>query len=627
MCGIAGIVRLDGSPIDPAALDRLIDAMAHRGPDARGVRVAGNVGLGHRRLKILDLSEHAAQPMVGESGCVLTFNGEIYNFAEERARLEGKGVRFRSTGDTEVLLKMYEDEGPACVARLEGMFAFAVHDPARTILFMARDRVGKKPLKYFRVGSTFAFASELKALRTLPECPREFDRAAILRYLTLMYVPSPDTGFVGIRKLPAAHTLTIDLATGVERVERYWSPPAPNPLQLSEAEWIERIDATFTEAVRRRMVSDVPVGAFLSGGIDSGAVVAAMTTLSGRPVETFSLGSEGHRMNELPDALLTAKKFGTSHHPIVVEPDLPEMLPELARSYEEPFADPSSIPTMLVARAARGHVTVALNGDGGDENFAGYVRYRIAAFADRWAMVPGPVHRIVEGGASLFHLLKRDTFSMRCLRFERSMRLSESARYLETLSLFSEAEVQALLRPGVDPQPTGTWYQDRVREASERGGKDPVRRAMHRDEDTYLADDLLPKVDIATMAVGLEARSPFLDPAMLELTAGIPTDMLIRGGTRKWIQRRWLTGVLPDDIVWKKKRGFRIPLDTWFRGPLASWVDERLMSAPPAFYEIFDRSAIEEFLRAYRDSRMDLSDHVWALLWICEWMDQYASDR
>lgn len=627
MCGIAGLVRLDGSNVDRDSLDRLTDALDHRGPDGHGTHEASNVGLCHCRLAILDLTEAAAQPMSGQSGCTLVFNGEIYNFAELRAGLQARGVTFRSTGDTEVLLKLYEDEGPVCVARLEGMFAFAVHDPKRGILFMARDRMGKKPLKYFQAGKTFAFASELKALRALPECPREFDRAAILRYLTLMYVPSPDTGFVGIRKLPAAHTLTLDLATGTQTIARYWSPPTPVIVRRSEEEWIERIDATFTEAVRKRMVADVPVGAFLSGGIDSGAVVAAMAKLSDRPVETFSIGSADERMNELPDALLTATKFGTNHHPIVVEPNLPEMLPKLARAYEEPFADPSSIPTMLVAAAARERVTVALNGDGGDENFAGYVRYKIAAFANGWSKVPGPVHRLVEGGASLFHLLRKDTFSMRCLRFERSMRLPESARYLETLSFFSEPEVRSLLRAGVDPQPTGRWYQDRVREASERGGNDPVRRAMHRDYDTYLADDLLPKVDIATMAVGLEARSPFLDPAMLELTAGIPTDMLIRGGTRKWIQRKWLTDTLPGDIVWKKKRGFRIPLDAWFRGPLASWVDERLLSAPPAFYEMFDRSAIEAFLKTYRRSRMDLSDHAWALLWLCEWMDQYASDR
>ncbi len=624
MCGIAGMVRLDGSPIDSYALERLTDALAHRGPDGRGTHVAGNVGLGHRRLAILDLSESAAQPMVGPGGCTLVFNGEIYNFAEERARLRAKGVTFRSTGDTEVLLKMYEDEGPACVARLRGMFAFAVHDPKRNVLFLARDRFGKKPLKYFRQGATFAFASELKALRALPECPGGIDRAAVLRYLTLMYVPSPDTGFEGIRKLPAAHALTLDLATGTETIERYWTPPVPRAVERSEEEWIERIDAAFTEAVRLRMVADVPVGAFLSGGIDSGAVVATMAALSGKPVETFSIGSGDPRMNELPDALLTAKKFGTNHHPIVVEPNLPDMLPELARSYEEPFADPSSIPTMLVAREARKHVTVALNGDGGDENFGGYVRYRIAAFADRWSRVPGPVHSLVEAGASLFHLLRRDTFSMRCLRFERGMRLPESARYLETLSFFSEAEVRQLLRPGVAPVPTGRWYAERVREAEARGGGDPVRRAMHRDYDTYLADDLLPKVDIATMHASLEARSPFLDTNLMELTAGLPTDMLIRGGVRKWIQRKWLSGTLPDDIVWKKKRGFRIPLDTWFRGPLASWVDERLLSAPHAFCELFDRVAVERFLKTYRGSRMDLSDHVWALLWLAEWMEQYT---
>lgn len=621
------MVRLDGSPVDPGVLDRLTDALVHRGPDGRGTRAVGNVGLGHRRLSIMDLTSAAAQPMVGESGCVLTFNGEIYNFNELRAELRAKGHAFRSTGDTEVLLKLYEHEGPSCVSRLEGMFAFAVHDPKRNVLFLARDRMGKKPVKYFRAGGTFAFASELKALRTLPDCPREIDRDAVLRFLTLMYVPSPDTGFRGIRKLPAAHSLTLDLATGTETIERYWAPPAPRIERRSEAEWIERIDAAFADAVKLRMVADVPVGAFLSGGIDSGAVVAAMTKLSGKPVETFTIGSEDERMNELPEAALTARMFGTRHHAVVAEPDLPAMLPELARAYEEPFADPSSIPTMLVARAARERVTVALNGDGGDENFAGYVRYRIAAFADRWGRFPAAAHRLAEGGASVFHLLRRDTFSMRCLRFERSMRLPESARYLETLSFFPESDVRGLTRSGIDAVPTGRWYQDRVREASARGGADPVRRAMQRDYDTYLADDLLPKVDIATMHVGLEARSPFLDRKFLELTAGIPTSMLIRGGVRKWIQRKWLEDTLPRDVVWKKKRGFRIPLDTWFRGTLASWVDERLLAAPPAFFELFDRPAVEAFLRGYRAGRVDYSDHVWALLWLAEWMDQYTDLR
>jgi asparagine synthetase B (glutamine-hydrolysing) len=237
------------------------------------------------------------------------------------------------------------------------------------------------------------------------------------------------------------------------------------------------------------------------------------------------------------------------------------------------------------------------------------------------------MHRVVAGGAWLFHLVRRDTFSMRCLRFEQSMQLPESERYLETLSFFSEAEVRTLLRQNIDPFPTGRWYADCTNEASARGGSDPVRRAMHRDYETYLADDLLPKVDIATMMVGLEARSPFLDPALLELTAGLPTDMLIRGSVQKWIQRRWLNTVLPEEIVWKKKRGFRIPLDAWFRGPLRLWVEERLLTAPASFYEIVDRRAIEHYVRKYHNSRMDMSDHIWALLWLAEWMDQYTHDR
>ncbi len=622
MCGIAGIIRLDGQKVDQQQLDRLTDGVAHRGPDGRGTYIQDNVGFGHRRLAILDLTEAGAQPMKSDDGkTVITFNGEIYNFAEKRAMLEQKGYRFKSHCDTEVLLALYDAFGPACVQHLRGMFAFAIHDTKKNVVFLARDRVGKKPIKYFRSGEVFAFASELKALRTLPECPKDIDREAIHHFLTMMYLPAPLTGFKGIHKLPAAHTLTINLATGEEKLERYWELHYQADDKPSVLEWQERIRATFEESVKLRMVADVPVGAFLSGGVDSGAVVAAMSRLSDRPVKTFSIGSASQAKNELPLAAMVAERYGTDHHPIVLEPDIVRLLPELVRMYEEPYADPSSIPTYLVARETRSDVTVALNGDGGDENFAGYIRYPIARFSQAWAKLP--IHSIGLAGAHLLHAFMRSTLSYRGLRFESSIGQPFEERYLQYLSFFTEAEKKSIYKDGVSFSSTSRWYAERTREARVRAS-DTVHQAMSMDIDTYLAEDLLPKVDLGTMAHGLEARSPFLDHTLLELSAKIPLKHKLHGKVGKWILKDMLKDELPAEILWGKKRGFRLPLDDWFRGDLKDFVHQRILSAPAIYWEIFDKAKVEQFLATYHHSRIDYSDHIWALLWLAEWTEQYS---
>lgn len=623
MCGIAGIIGLDGTAVDRAQLDRMTDALAHRGPDGSGLYVHQNVGLGHRRLSILDLSDAGAQPMHSDDGMLtVTFNGEIYNFAELRAGLESKGYRFTSHCDTEVLLKLYEEYGPACVPMLRGMFAFAFHDKAKNTVFIARDRVGKKPLKYFRNGGVFAFASELKALRTLPQCPKEMDREAVHHFLTLMYLPAPLTGFTGIHKLPAALTLTIDLTTGQEKLERYWSLNYEPDDKPSVAEWQERIRSTFEESVKLRIVADVPVGAFLSGGVDSGAVVAAMSRLSDRPVKTFSIGSKNAKRNELPQAQEVASRYGTDHHPILLEPDIVHLLPELVRTYEEPYADPSSIPSYLVARETRKEVTVALNGDGGDENFAGYIRYPIAQFAEKWARMK-LLHPAASIAVGLMHKLRNDTLSYRALRFQQSIGLPTPQRYLQYLSFFTEEEKKYVYRDGLSFPRTDDWYAERTTAARDRAHT-LIDKAVSMDIDTYLADDLLPKVDLGTMAHGLEARSPFLDHTLLELTARIPVRHKVHGRVGKWILKDMLKDELPADILWGRKRGFRLPLDDWFRGDLKAFVEMQLMEAPEAFWTVFDRKGIERFLTLYHSSRIDYSDHVWALLWLSEWMRQYT---
>ncbi len=623
MCGIAGIIHLSGETVDPLQLDHVTDALRHRGPDARGTWIRGNVGLGHRRLKILDLSEAAAQPMVSRDGnTVIVFNGEIYNFAELRKHLQALGHVFRSTGDTEVLLKLYEVYGDDCVHKLRGQFAFAVFDARRQRVFLARDRLGKKPLKYFHAGGVFAFASELKALRTLPQCPRGMDHEALHHFLTMMYVPAPGTGFTGIHKLPAAHTLSIDLTTGITEMKRYWELSYELDTSRSFSDWERDLHMTFEESVKLRMVADVPVGAFLSGGIDSAAVVAAMSKISSKPIETFTIGTTHQSHNELPQAELIARKFGTNHHPITVSPDIVHLLPELVKMYEEPFADPSVIPTYLVAQQTRRFVTVALNGDGGDENFAGYVRYPILKFSRLWSSLP--IHALTLPVVRAFHAVMQTTLSYRSLRFESSIKRPLAQRQLQYLSFFTEEEKRALYkRETPHYSDTFSWYADRTAKARLRADG-WLHQAMSADIETYLADDLLPKVDFGTMAHGLEARSPFLDHTLLELTARMPAAYSLRGFTKKWFLKHLLKDTIPTEILTKPKTGFRLPLDMWFRHELKPFVFDRLLSTSSPLSHMFDPDALEGFLEQYYASRIDYSDHVWSLLWLDEWMRQYT---
>lgn len=624
MCGIAGVINLSGEPIDRAVLDRMTDMLTHRGPDGRGVFLDQNVGLGHRRLSILDLTEAGAQPMSSPDGnAVLTYNGEIYNFREKRKELETKGHSFRSQCDTEVLLALYEEYGANCLAHLRGMFAFAIYDKKKQQLFCARDRVGQKPFKYFFDGKTFLFASELKALLAHPACKTSIDREAIHHFLTMMYLPAPLTGFTGIQKLEAGHSLLLDLKTKKLTKEKYWSLDYSEEKNLSEGEWVERILAMLEESVKLRMISDVPIGAFLSGGIDSGAVVSFMAKHSKNPVRTYSIGSANERYNELPEALQLAQKVGSDHHPKVVSPDVVHLLPELVQAYEEPFADPSSIPTFLISKWTSEHVKVALTGDGGDENFAGYVRYGISQFSrswEKWKLF----HPFVKVGTGLFHSIARSTFSYRCHRFQSTMSLPWAERYLQYISFFTEDEKKKIYAQSFSGKRTDHFYAALT--ASVRThARDDLHKAIAMDVGTYLPDDLMPKVDIASMHFGLECRAPFLDHHLLELTAKIPASLKLRGREGKYILKKALTDILPEGHLTRRKTGFRIPLDQWFRTDLKGFVTDRLLSDNPHKWEFFERKKIEKMLQSYYKSRIDYSDHIWALLWLDEWFSQYTT--
>lgn len=627
MCGISGILRLDGTAADPRQLDTLTDGLTHRGPDGRGTWIEGSIGLGHRRLRIIDLSDAASQPMHSADGrFVIVFNGEIYNYQPLRRELEAAGVVFRSQGDTEVLVELFAREGTACLKKLRGMFAFAAYDRQKKMLTLVRDRVGKKPIKFFEHGGMFAFASELKALRMLPACPQGADQEAMHHFLTMMYVPSPMTGIESIEKLPAGHALTIDCATGKRTLERYWSLSYETDEQTTEAQWKEQILSALHESVRLRMIADVPVGAFLSGGIDSAAVVAYMQKMSSSPVKTFTIGSEDPAYDETADAETVARFLGTEHRTIRETLSL-DMIGELVRVYEEPFADPSVFPTWLVAKHTRSSVTVALNGDGGDEAFLGYVRYPIIRFSQAWGRVP-LVHPMVRFATEILHLLKRDTFSYRVRRFQRGIGKPLPERHLDYLSFFTDDEKAALERAEARSLPrTGEWYARQTTAARARA-HDVMHAACSADMDTYLADDLLPKVDMGTMAHALEARSPFLDHELLELAARIPARYKIHGGLRKWILRDALKDMLPHDHLLKKKRGFRVPLNRWFRGELRPQIRQSILDGSPAMWSLLDKPSVERFLnRTDTEPHVDMSDHIWALLWLSEWTRQYTPNQ
>ncbi len=627
MCGIIGKIRLDHRQVTSEELDQMNQSLVHRGPDDSGTYLSSDalVGLGHQRLAIIDLSPFGHQPMRYLDRYEIVFNGEIYNFQEKRAELIKKGYQFQSHSDTEVILALYAEYGKDCVQHLRGMFAFALYDEQEQILFCARDRVGKKPFKYYLDDKVFMFASELKAILTQSEYVREPDYEAIHHYLTLQYVPAPLTGFRHIKKLPPAHTLTLSLKTKEVMIEQYWQLSYKTKLRLSEAEWKRRILDKFDESVKLRMISDVPLGAFLSGGIDSSAVVAFMTKHSTSPVKTFSIGFKEDSHNELPYAKQVAEKFGTDHTEFVVEADAINLLPSLVRQYEEPFADSSALPTYLVSKLTREHVTVALNGDGGDENFAGYGRYSVLKFSLLYDIV-GPLHAfivlpITKLAASVF----RTTFFDRVYRFAQTLSQDYSYRYVNYLAYFSKAMKDELytdsFRHKVASQDSYRIVSDRF---SESGSKNKTEQAVYADFVTYLPGALMTKVDIASMAVSLEGRSPFLDHELLELTAKIPFSLKLKGwNDKKYILKEALRGIVPDEVMFRPKMGFGIPIHKWFRSELKEYARETLLSDKALSRNLFRREALEKLLAEHCATRVDYGYHIWALITLELWFQEY----
>jgi asparagine synthase (glutamine-hydrolysing) len=625
MCGIAGIVYSDRTrSVDQALLKAMGDSIAHRGPDAEGFWSRPGVGLVHRRLSIIDLAG-GSQPLGNEDDSIqVVFNGEIYNYQSLRADLEARGHRFRTSSDTEVLVHLYEEIGEHLVDRLRGMFAFALWDSNQRRLLLARDRLGIKPLYYHHDGERFLFGSELKALLAAG-LPRDLDPAALEDYLAFDFVPGGRTIFRNAHKLPPAHVLSV-WPDRIDTPRRYWQLHFRADENATVEAWTEAVAAKLSEAVRLHLIADVPVGAFLSGGLDSSMIVALASEQVSGPLQTFSMGFREEEFSELPYAEQVATRFGTRHFTEVVTADAVTLLDELAHHYDEPFADASALPTFLVSRLASRHVKVVLSGDGGDECFGGYARYAHdlkEAALRRW--LPGWFRQSVL--AWMAHRWPQADFLPRPLRARSlltNLSLDPPAAYANTLSGCRPPLRRQLLSSDVRAALNGHAPERIITEAVQTAPEaDALAGMLAADIAVVLPDDFLVKVDRASMAHGLEVRPPLLDHELLELTARIPSRWKIHHGQTKWIFKQACRSRLPDELIHRKKHGFDVPTNTWLRGPLREMFEETVLGSQSRLAGLIDRGIVEKLYRAHLAGTGRHGQVLWPLLVLAHWADRY----
>lgn len=607
MCGITGYAgwRRDAARSE-ADLVTMCGAITHRGPDEEGHHVASGIALGMRRLSVIDPAG-GSQPMSNEDDSVhVVFNGEIYNHRALRAQLALRH-EMRTRSDTEVLVHLYEDHGPAMVDHLRGMFAFAIWDDRRDQLLVARDRLGIKPLYYWATPDGIAFASELRSLLAMEDFPRAVDASAVREYLALGYVPDPACIFEGVRKLPPGHLLTWDAGRGAQ-LRRYWTPVRPEQPVRDEREVVEELRRLIADSVKCHLESDVRLGAFLSGGIDSSTVVAQMSRLTDTRVETFSVGFEDPEFNEAPQAARVAAALGTKHTELIVRPDADALVEQVVRTYDEPFGDSSALPTMMVSHLARQHVTVALSGDGGDELFGGYTRY---ADLERRSELPDAVRGLTR---ALGRRLPQSMFGRnRLLDLGRGRR----GRYASTVAQALDVRDGGVLRDAdvsLDLERILDRWFDPVRE------RDFLTQMTLVDLASYLPGDILTKVDRASMSVSLEARVPLLDHHLVEFAVALPGTLKRREGTGKWVLREAIRGLVPDSVFQHPKRGFAVPLVRWFRAELRHRL-ETLLRPDRGVYEYVDRAAVQRLVREHTIGRRDHSAMLWRILVLDLWLN------
>ena len=627
MCGIAGKIYFGQSNINSSELRLMADKIAHRGPDDEGLFISSDrkVGLANRRLAIIDLSPKGHQPMSYKGRYWITFNGEIYNFHAERKRLEKHGYRFHSNTDTEVILALYDRYKTKCLEHLRGMFAFAIYDKLENTLFLARDRIGKKPLKYFIDNNVFIFASELKSILTQSQIKKEPDLIAIHNYLTYGYVPSPNTGFKNIYKLEPGHHLILNIKS--KRLEKniYWKPDFSEKLNINENDWCNRILAELEESTKLRMIADVPIGAFLSGGIDSSAVVAIMAKLSSKPIKTFTIGFANQKNDERHHAERVAKLYNTEHTTLIAKPEsIEELLPQLVYQYEEPFADSSALITYMVCKMARKYVTVVLTGDGGDENFAGYdhrmkkLQRDVSFDKLQWLAKP-----IGIPASSLLSKITNDPLVKRINIFLEKSKMNLADRYVTYNCYFTNEDKNLLYsNEFINDINNTNSYKIARNKFQESDTLDPRDRALFFDLVSWLPDSQLVKVDIASMSASLEARSPFLDHKLTELACKIPFNLKLKNNESKYILKKALENIVPKENLYRRKMGFTIPLDKWFTGKLNLYTKSKLLAPNSATKNILDRTYIKKMLETHSEVN-DYGPKLWSLLSLELWYKSY----
>ena len=610
MCGIAGVISSEA--VRREDVDLQLKLLTHRGPDSAGIFEAGAAIIGQTRLAIIDLIT-GDPPITNEDGRIgVALNGEIYNYAELRQELSARGHQLRTATDTEVLAHLAEEEAPVCLARrLEGMFAFAIWDARRERLILGRDRLGKKPLYYWADGRNLVFASEIKAVLGHPLVPRRLRTDAVGPYLTFGYVPTPDTFYDGIRSVPPGHVLVVD-SSGISS-ESYWQVPVPprgeRPyLDLPFHEAGKRVRSLLNAAVRRRLVADVPIGAFLSGGLDSSAVVALMAGASSQ-VRTFSIGFDDPAFDERHFARIVAQRFGTQHTEFVVRPDAIELVEELVAAHDQPFGDSTAVPTYLLSKLTREHVTVALCGDGGDELFAGYERFAAGVALSRYQRLPLTVRRLFRRTAGALPSAANRGRVRSLVRFAEQGDCELLDAFRSWVGYIPDAWLGAMLPPSAD------WGLRHYRDIWQRSqGTAVLDRLINLNMRTYLLDDLLPKVDRTAMAHALEVRSPFLDRELVEFAAFLPPSYKQRGLSLKRVLKESVADLVPAEILRRRKRGFGLPLGRWFRSDLRHYADGLLRSRRSCIGQFLDRRAIGELLDEHHAGVRDHGDALWTLL-------------
>ncbi|HEY6806507.1 MAG TPA: asparagine synthase (glutamine-hydrolyzing) [Pyrinomonadaceae bacterium] len=626
MCGIAGFIDLQSSTSLSAerrgeVLDRMCRVISHRGPDDQGTMLEPGVALGMRRLSIIDVAG-GHQPISGENGDVtIVFNGEIYNYRDLVPELEQLGHTFRTRSDTEAIVHAYEQFGPECVSRLRGMFAFAIWDKRSRELFIARDRVGKKPLYYSLLpNGALIFGSELKCLLEHPEVKTEVNLEAVDAYFTLGYVPDPLSIFVNINKLPPGHYLIFK--DGKVKVEQYWDFKFDRVASITEEECAAEVRRLLDESVKIRLVSEVPLGAFLSGGVDSSTVVGLMAGHMSQPVKTFSIGFNEDSYSELKFARLTAEKFGTDHHEFFVTPEICDVVDDLVRHFDEPFADSSAIPTFMVSKLARQHVTVALSGDGGDELFAGYTRYAIEKKREVFAKVPAFLRQGIMQPVS-----RRLPHNAKGRNFIHNVALEPADRFLDSMSIFTSLNKELLyagdMRQFLKRKNRFVNFQelaDKVKTGS------PTDELLYIDSKTYLPGDILTKVDRMSMAASLEARAPLLDHKLIDFVTAIPAAMKLKNLETKYIMKKAVADLVPHEILYRPKQGFGVPIQEWINSQLRSRIREELAHLTGGQRDYIDQKYVQVLLDEHERGRRDHSMSLWALFMFQLWHREYVDN-